>query len=59
MIEQMKRNQVVLLVPVIHLRMKNKAQKLVDRQEIKILWKKVLYLCITGSKSKRKGDTKL
>ena len=33
----MKRNQVVLLVPLIHLRMKKKAQKRVDRQEIKIL----------------------
>ena len=33
----MKRNQVVLLVPLIYLRMKKKAQKRVDRQEIKIL----------------------
>ena len=40
----MKRNQVVVLVPALHLRMKNKAQKLVDRQQIKILLKEVNYL---------------
>ena len=32
MIEQIKINQIVLLVTVIQLRMKNKAKKLVDRQ---------------------------
>ena len=32
MIEQMKRNQIVLLVPVIQLRIKNKAKRLVNPQ---------------------------
>ena len=32
MIEQIKINQIVLLVTVIQMRMKNKAKKLVDRQ---------------------------